>query len=110
MLDGSVASAIHAVEVAAITLTIFNVFAAGLALAIVLLDNHRQWGSWWRLSWEKRMPFYLAIAVIFSHIVFITREFVEMGSFVPRSTETSTTPISQTCIALNESSWWGMAY
>jgi hypothetical protein len=110
MLDGSVASAIHAVEVAAITLTIFNVFAAGLALAIVLLDNHRQWGSWWRLSWEKRMPFYLAIAVIFSHIVFITREFVEMGSFVPRSTETSTTPTSQTCIALNESSWWGMAY
>jgi hypothetical protein len=109
MLNGSAASAIHAVEIAATTLTLFNVFAAGLTAAILLLDNHRQWASWWKLSWERRMPFYLAVSVILSHTVFATREFVEMGSFIPGSTGTSATYVTPTCVALNESSWWGMS-
>jgi hypothetical protein len=106
MLDGSFSSAIHAVEIAATTLTLFNIFAAGLVLALVLLDNHRQWKSWWRLSWERRMPCYLAISVILSNTVFAVREFLEMGSFVPGR---ATIPTSPSCVALNESNWWGMS-
>ena len=99
-------AAIHAVEIAAITLTTFNGVAAGLVLLLVLLDNYRHRKSWLRISHERRVPFYLSIAILSSHIVFAVREFSQLGMGIP--TLGDATSNSPNCTALNESSWWGM--
>ena len=99
-------AAIHAVEIAAITLTTFNGFAAGLVLLLVLLDNYRQRKSWLRISFERRVPFYLSVAILGSHVVFAVREFSQLGSGIPTSGAATIT--SPKCAALNEISWWGI--
>ena len=104
-VDISPDAAVHAVEVAAIILTVVNAVAASIVLLLVCVDNHRQQKSWWRLSWERRTPFYLATSIVISHIVFATREILEM---TPTTSNTVGDGVPQICIAANESSWWGM--
>lgn len=101
-------AAIHAVEIAAITLTTFNGFAAGLVLLLVLLDNFRQRKSWLRISYERRVPFSLSIAILSSHVVFAVREFSQLGSGIPTIGDVKSG--SPSCAALNESSWWGILH
>jgi len=98
--------AIHTVEVSVIALTIFNAFSAGLVCILIVIDNLRYKKSWKKLAHERRTPFYLAIAIFVSSIVFGIREFVLMGSGIPFTSEVPVAP-SQTCIALNETCWWG---
>ena len=99
-------AAIRAVEIAAITLTTFNGVSAGLVLLMVLLDNYRHRKSWLRISYDRRVPFYLSIAILGSYIVFAVREFSQLGSGIP--TPGGAKGPSPNCAALNESSWWGM--
>ena len=103
-VDISRDDAAHALEVASVGITLLNALSAAIVVLLVLVDNfrlHRK--SWWKLSWERRVPFYLGLSVLLSHIVFATREFIEFGSV--NSTANSGT---DGCIAANESSWWGM--
>jgi hypothetical protein len=101
-------AAVHAVEIAAISLTIFNGFAAGLVIILTLVDNYRHQKSWSRISIERRAPLYLAVCILFSHVVFAVREFLQLGSGIPVSGEAGTS--SQLCTATSESSWWGTAF
>ena len=104
-VDISGDDAVRALEVASVGISLLNAFSATIVVLLVLVDNfrlHRK--SWWKLSWERRVPFYLGLSVLLSHIVFATREFIESGSV--NSTANSGT---DGCIAANESSWWGMA-
>lgn len=98
----------HAVEIAAITLTTFNSFAAVLVLLLVLVDNYRHQKSWWRISYDRRVPFYLSIAILCSHVVFAVREFSQLGSGIPNLGDA--TRNSPNCTALNESTWWGIQH
>lgn len=98
----------HAVEVAAITVTTFNSFAAVLVLLLVLVDNYRHRKSWWRISRERRVPFYLSIAILCGHIVFAVREFSQLGSGIPLLGDAKSN--SPDCTALNESTWWGIQH
>lgn len=109
-MDISQDTAVHAVEVAAITLTVFNAVAAGIVVLFVLLDNHRQQKSWLKISCERRTPLYLAISLLISHIVFTTREFLETGSVNPQTSGDSLETIPEACVAANESSWWGISH
>ena len=101
-------AAVHAVEIAAISLTVFNGFAAGFVTILALVDNYRHQRSWSRISIERRAPLCLAICILFSHVVFAAREFQHLGSGIPVSDEAGTS--SQSCIATSESSWWGTAF
>ena len=101
--------AVRAIEVAAITLTSFNAVAAGLVVALVLMDNFRQSKSWLNIYWERRIPLYLGLCILFAQIVFITREFVEMGLTDSLSSKDSVAGASQNCIAMNQISWWGIS-
>ena len=98
-------AAIRAVEIAAITLTTFNGVSAALVLLLVLLDNYRHRKSWLRISYDRRVPFYLSIAILGSYIVFAVREFSQLGSGIPTPGDAKSP--SPSCVALNESSWWG---
>ena len=100
-------AAVHTVEVAAIILTVFNAVTAAIVLLLVCVDNYHQRKSWWRLSWERRTPFYLAISILISHIVFAIRETLEM---TPVTSNDVGDGVPQICIAANESSWWGMLF
>jgi len=95
--------AVHALEIASIGMTLVNALSAAMVVLLVSLDNYRHRKSWWNLSWERRVPFYLGLSVFLSHIVFTTREFLEFDSV--NSDANSGT---DACIAANESSWWGM--
>ena len=99
-VDISPDAAIHAVEVAAIILTVFNAVAAAIVILLVCVDNYHQRKSWWRLSWERRTPFYLAISILISHVVFAIRETLEMTSV---TSNTVGDGVPQICIAANES-------
>jgi hypothetical protein len=101
-------AAVHAVEIAAITLTIFNALTAGLTLFFTLRDNYHQQRSWWRLSWDRRLPVYLACSILVSNVVFVAREFLEMGAILPSTSGNSQAVTSQNCVAMNEISWWGI--
>ena len=101
-------AAIHAVEISAITLTTFNGFAAALVLLLVVLDNFRYRKSWLKISYERRVPFYLSIAILSSQIVFAVREFSQLGSGIPTLGDAKGN--STNCAALNESTWWGMEH
>jgi Na+-transporting NADH:ubiquinone oxidoreductase subunit NqrE len=98
-------AAVHAVEIAAISLTTFNGFAAGLVVILALVDNYRHQKSWSKISIETRAPLYLAICILFSHIVFAVRESRQLGSGIPISEDAGTS--SQLCITTTETSWWG---
>lgn len=98
-------AAVHAVEIAAISLTTFNGFAAGLVVILALVDNYRHQKSWSKISIETRAPLYLAVCILFSHIVFAVRESRQLGSGIPIPGDAGS--FSQFCIATNESSWWG---
>jgi hypothetical protein len=93
--------AVHAIEIAAVSLTLFNAFAAGLVVALAVRDNIVQEKTW-ALIWERRLPVYLAVSILLSHAVFSAREFFEFGAIV--SSESVTSP---GCVAVNELSWWG---
>jgi hypothetical protein len=83
---------------------LLNALSAAIVVLLVLVDNfrlHRK--SWWKLSWEHRVPFYLGLSVLLSHIVFATRESLEFNSVNP-----SANSGTDVCTAANESSWWGM--
>jgi hypothetical protein len=101
-------AAVHAVEIAAISLTVFNGVAAGLVILLSLVDNYRHTRSWSRISIERRAPLYLAVCILVSHVVFAVREFLELGSGIPVSGEAGTS--SQLCTATSESSWWCTAF
>jgi hypothetical protein len=103
-------TAIDAVEIAAITLTVFNSLAAGLVILFVILDNCHQQQSWFRIPWEGRMPISLAISVLVSNLIFIARESLELGSLDSAATGDNGTKESQKCIAANEASWLGTIY
>ena len=104
-VDISPDAAVQALEVAAIILTVFNAVAGAIVLLLVCIDNYRQQKSWWRLSWERRTPFYLSISILTSNIVFVIREIREM---TPITSNTVGDGVPQLCIAANQSSWWGM--
>lgn len=101
----SFAAAVHAVEVATITLTISSGVAAVAVLCLVLLDNYRQRNTWTKLSWRRRTPVYLAVSVFLSQAALAVREFLEMGSIV---SDASNKGASGECIIANQVSWWGM--
>jgi|SRR5277367_3214750 hypothetical protein len=103
-LDISGHDAVRAVEIASIGITLLNALAASTVVLLVSIDNFRDRKSWWNLSWERRVPLYLGLSVLISHIVFVTREFLEFD--LVNSGQSSATDV---CIAANESSWWGMA-
>ena len=107
-VDLSRDAAVQGVEVAAIGLTLFNAVAAGLVVLLVLVDTYRQRKSWLRISWERRTPLFLGISIIFSHIVFSTREILEYDSVISQSTENAIGETLQRCVTANESSWWGL--
>jgi hypothetical protein len=98
--------AIHALEIAAITLTVLNGVAAGLVLILALLDNYNIRKSWTNISYERRLPIYLASAILLGQVEFTVREILQMGSVIPLVSNDAGPP-SQTCIAVNEASWWG---
>src|SRR5271168_109870 len=104
-IDISYQSAVHAIEIAVLTLTSFNTFAAGLVLVFVVLDNHRYGKRWLGISRERRAPFFSSIAIVLSQVVFLTREGMEMGSVDLSTTELNS--ISR-CSALNQLSWYGV--
>ena len=76
-VDISPDTALRAVEVAAITLTLFNAVAAAIVLLLVYIDNYRQRKSWLKISWERRTPLYIAICILISHVIFTIREFLK---------------------------------
>jgi heme/copper-type cytochrome/quinol oxidase subunit 1 len=100
--------AIHTVQYSVIALTIFSAFAAGLVFILVLVDNIRHDKKWWRMPYERRTPFYLAITIILSSVPLVIREFTMTGTEVPFDTNPNL-PTSA-CIALNEATWWGSPY
>lgn len=99
-------SAMHAVEVSVITLTLLNGVAAGLVLVLALVENYRQRRGFLNIAHERCTPLYLAVAILFSTAVFAVREFMEAGSGIPFITTDSISP-SASCIALHQTSWWG---
>ena len=94
--------AVHAVEIVSIAITLLNAISAAIVVLLVLLDNVRHRKSWCNISWQCRVPFYLGLSIVCSHIVFATREFLEFDSV-----NSTTEGIQLVCVA-NESSWWGM--
>jgi len=96
----------HAVEIAAITLTTFNFVAAALVLLLVIGDNYRNRKSWWRISYERRVPFYLSLTILCNHVVFAVREFSQLGSGIPSLGAAKRD--SPDCTTLNEFTWWGI--
>ena len=109
-VDISPDAAVHAVEVAVMILTMFNAVAAGIVLLLVFVDNYRQQKSWWRLSWEHRTPFYLAISILISHVVFAIREILEMTPADSNTVVDGLQLVPQKCIVANKSSWWGIFF
>jgi len=103
VVDISGDDAVHALEITSIGLTMINALSSASVVLLVLFDNIRHRQSWWKLSWERRVPFYLGLSVLLSHIIFATREFLEFNSV--NATAESTT---NGCIAANEGSWWGV--
>jgi len=95
--------AVHAIEIASIGITLINALSSAVLVLLVLFDNVRHQKSWWNISWERRVPFYLGLSVLFSHVVFATREFLEFNSV--NATDGNAT---NGCVATNESSWWGI--
>ena len=95
----SVDEAVHALEVAVITLTSFNAIAAAIVLVLVCLDNRAQRTRNRGLARELRLPCLLAGAVLLSQILFLIRESIEFGAV--NSTD------APSCRAMNEISWWG---
>jgi hypothetical protein len=102
-------SLVHAVDLAAISLTAFNCIAACIVIVIVVIDSRRLQRSWLSLPLERRAPIYLAIAILLSHVIFITRESLEVGSFDNSEISDPGNPplVSQQCTVLNQMSWWG---
>jgi hypothetical protein len=109
-VDISYDTALRAVEVAAITLTLFNAVAAGTVIFLVIHDNYRQRKSWLKISWERRTPLYTAICILISHVMFTIREFIEIGSVNSQQSGDSVEIVSEACVAANESSWWGISF
>ena len=104
-MDISGDDAVQAIEIASVGLTLINGLSSALVVSLVLFDNRRHRQSWWNISWERRVPFYLGLSVLLSHIVFATRELLEFNSV----NATSGSAING-CIAANESSWWGIFF
>jgi hypothetical protein len=95
----SVDEAVHALEVAVITLTSFNAIAAAIVLVLVFLDNKSQRTKGRSLARELRLPCYLAVAIVISQILYLVREAMEFGAVNSKK--------APSCRAINESSWWG---
>jgi hypothetical protein len=97
---------LQAIDLAAITLTAFNCIAACTVLIFIFLDCRRLHRTGLSFPVERRTPSYLAIAIIVSHIVFITRESLEVSVF-DNSESGQAETISPKYIILNQLSWWG---
>lgn len=95
----SVDEAVHALEVAAITLTSFNAIAAAIILVLVCLDNRSQRAKGRSLARELRLPCYLAVAIVISQILYLAREAMEFDAVNNKE--------APSCRAMNEGSWWG---
>lgn len=92
--------AVLAVEVALITLISANTIAAASVLILVCKDN--RWEGRKNLSRELRLPFYLAIVIVISQILFILGEVIQLGSVSSNG--------SRPCAATSELGWWGRYY
>ena len=104
--DISYQAAVHTLEIAVLTLTGFNTFAAALVFVFVLFDNHHYGKSWLRISTERRTPLFGSIAIVISQVVFLAREVMEMGSVVLSTSDQNTIPGCPA--ALGQLSWWGI--
>ena len=67
-------------SIAAIALTVFNFFAAVLAIIFILVDNRRIYKSW-KISPSNRIPLVLALAICISHVFFMMKAFIGLASF-----------------------------
>jgi len=67
-------------SIAAIALTVFNFFAAVLAIILILVDNRRIHKSW-KISPSNRIPLVLALAICISHVFFMMKAFIGLASF-----------------------------
>jgi len=108
-LSISYEAALRGIEIAAITLAVFDTIAAGLVILFILLDSNRQRRVWLEIPWERRAPIYLAISVLVSHVVFMTRECLEIGALDPLAFGDASGDLSQNCIVINQLSWWGIS-
>jgi hypothetical protein len=95
----SLDEAVLALDVAVITLTSFNAIAAVAVLVLICVDNWSHGMKCRSLRRELRLPFYLAIAILLSQVLFIIREAIEFGAVNNKNV--------QSCTVMNEISWWG---
>ena len=91
--------AVHALEAAVITLTGLNAIAAASVLVLIWLDNRSHTTKGTTLSRKLRLPFYLAMAILLSQIIFIIREALEFGAVNNNET--------QSCTVMSEFTWFG---
>ena len=90
-------------SIAAIALTVFNFFAAVLAIIFILVDNRRIYKSW-KISPSNRIPLVLAVAICISHVFFMMKAFIGLASFQtfdpPKNKEVP-------CDVSNQLGFWG---
>jgi hypothetical protein len=90
-------------SIAAISLTVFNFFAALLAAVLITVDNRRFHRSW-KVAPSNRVPLSLAIAIAISHLFFMLKAFNGLQSFQtfdpPKGRELA-------CRIFNETGYWG---
>jgi len=95
----SLDDAVHALEAALITLTGLNAIAAAGVLVLIWLDNRSHRTKSTTLSRKLRLPFYLAMTILLSQIVFIIREALELGVINNEKI--------QSCTVMSEFTWFG---
>src|SRR5271170_5439199 len=90
-------------SIAAIALTVFNFFAAILAIIFILGDNRRIYKSW-KISPSNRIPLVLALAICISHVFFMMKAFIGLASF-----QTYDPPKNKQvpCDVSNQLGFWG---
>jgi len=90
-------------SIAAIALTVFNFFAAVLAIIFILTDNRRVYRRW-KISPSNRIPLVLAAAICISHVFFMMKAFIGLASFQsfnpPKSKQVP-------CDVSNQLGFWG---
>ena len=90
-------------SIAAIGLTVFNFFAAALAIIFILVDNRRTYKRW-TIAPSNRIPLVLAAAICISHVFFMMKAFIGLASFQsydpPKSKQIP-------CDVSNQLGFWG---
>ena len=93
-------------SIASVTLTVFNFVTAGVAIALILLDNRRIHKTW-KVAPSNRIPLAIAVAICLSHVFFMIKAFIGLAAF-----HTFNPPKSDklACRIFNELGFWGIIF